>query len=378
VIPLFRIDHDETDTRAVEAVLGRCGEWAGGREVDELEESICRYVAAKRCVVMNSGTSALHVALLVHGVGAGDEVIVPSLTFIATANCALMVGATPVFAEVEDVTLGLDPADVEQRISSRTKAIICVHYGGRACRVAAIRDIALRRSIPLIEDAAEAQGAMVQGRMVGTFADSAILSFCQNKVITTGEGGAFVTDSEDSAARARLLRSHGRADDAAYFTSGGSGEYVALGYNFRLSNVLAALGIAQMCRIEDIIGRRRAVAAQYRALLDGLPDVVLPCEDEGERHVYQLYTIRVLAGRTTRDALRTWLADNGVASKVYFDPVHLSAFYRERFGYVPGSLPHTERIAGQVLSLPVFPSMTADEVALVCDRIRAFFGGEPK
>ncbi|MBN1153240.1 MAG: DegT/DnrJ/EryC1/StrS family aminotransferase [Dehalococcoidia bacterium] len=374
MIPLFRIDHQQSDSDAVCDVLERGSEWAGGRDVEELEQVIDSYLDVKHCVVMNSGTSALHVALLAHDVGPGDEVIVPSFTFIATANCVIMVGATPVFAEVEAETLGLDPQDVERRITSKTKVIICVDYGGRSCRMSELREVAQRYGVLLIEDAAEALGTMVDGRIVGTLGDLAVLSFCQNKIVTTGEGGALVTDSDEIARRARLLRSHGRADDVAYFTTASTGDYVTLGYNFRLPNILAALATSQMGRIEDIIARRRAVAAHYTALLGDLHDVVLPREGPRERHVHQLFTVRIPSGRHTRDALQKWLAEHGVASKVYFSPVHLTAFYRERFGYSPGSLPGTERLSDEVLSLPIWPAMAEDEVELVSHLVRDFFG----
>jgi len=183
-----------------------------------------------------------------------------------------------------------------------------------------------------------------------------------------------VTSNGDIAARARMLRSHGRADDVAYFTSSSTGDYVTLGYNFRMPNILAALATSQMRRIEDIIARRRAVAGRYHALLGGLADLMLPGEDAGERHVYQLFTVRVPSGRGTRDGLQKWLADHGVASKVYFPPLHLSKFYRSRFGYSPGSLPRTERLSDEVLSLPLWPSMAYGEVEDVCLGVREFLG----
>jgi len=377
LIPLFRIDCSAVDVHAAVSVLERGVEWAGGREVEQLEQRIAAYVGVRHCVVMNSGTSALHVALLAHGVRPGDEVIVPSFAFIATANCVLMAGATPVFAEVEEERLGLDPQDVEGRVTSKTRAIVCVHYGGLACRIADLKTIAARHGLILIEDAAEALGTEAAGRRSGSFGHSAILSFCQNKVVSTGEGGALLTDLDDVAARARLLRSHGRADDAAYFTSAHSGDYVALGYNFRLSNILAALAESQMHRLEDIIERRRSAADRYRSLLGGLHGVLLPNEGAEDRHVYQLFTIRLSDGPQARNGLQKLLASQGVASKVYFSPIHLTSFYRSQCGCRHGDLPFTERLGDEVLSLPIWPGMSWRDVSRVCELVRQHVRGSP-
>ncbi|MBN1855446.1 MAG: DegT/DnrJ/EryC1/StrS family aminotransferase [Dehalococcoidia bacterium] len=373
MIPLFRIDTSSNVVNAVTHVIQRGAKWAGGREVEEFEQRLCRYVGCRHAVVVNSGTSALHMALMVHDIGPRDEVIVPSFTFIATANCALFVGAKPVFADIDETTLGLDPEDVEARIISRTRAIVCTHYGGNSCAAAALRALADRHGLILIEDAAESLGATHQGRNVGTFGHAAVLSFCQNKLIATGEGGALLTDSDVTANRARLLRSHGRNDDGNYFSASGSGEYIALGYNFRMSNILAAVGIAQMNRIDELVAQRIAAVAHYNNLLSAIQGIALPEVQEPARHVYQMYTVRITGGRQVRDKLQLWLREHGVASKVYFEPVHTSPFYRDTLGYAGVSLPISEQMSGQVLTLPLYPEITFDQVEEVCSVITEFF-----
>jgi len=308
-IPLFKICWDEDDINYVTNVISSGMNWAVGAYVEKFEGMISEYLGVKRCVAFNSGTSALHATLLAHEIGPGDEVIVPSFTFIATANAPLFAGAKPVFADIEEETFGLDPDDVSNKISPRTKAIIPIHYGGCPCRIKELKDMADDRKLVLIEDAAEAFGASVGDQKVGTFGSSAILSFCQNKIITTGEGGAVVMNSEEICERLKLIRSHGRDDSHAdYFLSPDSGRYVALGYNFRLSNILAALGVSQLRKVDRIIRDRQRKAALYYSKLKNLNNkVILPGSPAGYRHVYQIYTIRVDAN--IRNELQSGLAE---------------------------------------------------------------------
>jgi perosamine synthetase len=252
----------------------------------------------------------------------------------------------------------LDPTAVEESITENTAAIVPVHYAGNPCRVHALRDIADDNDIVLIEDAAEAFGAETEGAKLGSIGDSAILSFCQNKVISTGEGGALLTDDDDVAARARLVRSHGR-DSKNYFGDSSGGNYVAIGQNYRMSDITAAVGVAQMEKAEDIVERRRNVAQRYNDRIAELPHVEAPSEPVGGRHVFQLYTV-TFGEAVDRDAIIDSLSESGVASKVYFDPVHLSTVYRNEYGYEPGLLPVTEGISSRVLSLPMDPNMAQE------------------
>lgn len=354
-IPLFQIDWDETEIKNAVESITRGGYWANGPFIDQFEELLATYFDVEHAVVFNSGTSALVASLDAADVGPGDEVIVPSFTFIATANAVKAVGATPVFADIEPQHYGLDPDAVRDAICERTAAILPVHYAGHPCRIAELRKIATAHDLHLIEDAAEAQGARFAGQPVGTVGDAGVLSFCQNKIITTGEGGAVVTDDDEIANHLQLRRSHGRAS-GEYFDSAETGEYVGMGYNFRMPDIAAALGVAQMERIEDIIERRRSIAADLTERIAEIEGVHPPVEAEDARHVYQLYTV-AFDEVIDRDAVIECLAERDIASKVYFEPVHLSRFYREEHGSEPGMLPTTEAMSERVLSLPMHANL---------------------
>lgn len=345
--------------------------WAEGPVIQEFEALIADYIGTKYCVTFNSGTSAQHAALLASEIGEGDEVIVPSFTFISTANSALFVGAKPVFADIEEQTFGLDPNSVLENISSKTRAIMPVHYGGCPCKIKELREIADDYGLTLIEDAAEAFGAEINGKKVGSFGDTSMLSFCQNKVITTGEGGALVTDSEEIYQKLKLLRSHGRADNAHYFSSTQASDYITLGYNFRMSSLTASLGISQIQKTSEIIRMRRERAVYFTSRLkkevgnkvhfSEIPDSYF--------NVYQLYTVLV----DKRDELMGYLADRGIMTKVYFSPVHKTYFYQNVLGY-ECKLPVTEKLAENVLTLPMHPCLTFDEIDCVVNEIKNFYG----
>jgi perosamine synthetase len=306
-------------------------------------------------------------------VGPGDEVIVPSFTFIATANAPLFLGAKPVFADIEEMTFGLDARDVERKITGRTAVILPIHYGGLPCRINDLKMIATRHGLPLIEDAAEALGAEINGMKAGSIGNAAILSFCQNKIMTTGEGGAILTSSPDICQRLELIRSHGRRESNAYFATTEPADYITLGYNFRMSSITAALGIAQINRIEQLIARRRAKAAYLATKLACIEGIIVPATPSDSLNVYQMFPVRVAEGAPRRNALKDFLAAKGIMSRVYFDPVHLTPFYRQSFGYRGGELPVTEKLAGEVLNLPIYPDITYDEIDYISAAIAAFF-----
>ena len=254
---------DNEDLSLISDAIQSGVNWAIGKYTTEFEDKIASYIGTKYCVTFNSGTSALHASLLAHGIQKDDEVIVPSYTFISTVNSPLFVGANPVFADIEDNTYGLSPEDVESKITKNTKAIIPVHYAGMPCDIKAIKDIADDHNLVVIEDNAESFGASINGKKVGTYGDSAMVSFCQNKIITTGDGGAIVTDNRDIYEKLKLIRSHGRLDTENYFDTNAYMDYVTLGYNFRLPNILSALGVAQMNKIDEIIALRKKAAEYY-------------------------------------------------------------------------------------------------------------------
>lgn len=369
-IPLFKMYWDEDDVNAVSEAIRSGMNWAVGPNVSKFEEEIAKYIGREYCLTFNSGTSALHAALLAHGIAPGDEVIVPSFTFIATANAPMFVGAKPVFADIEETTFGLDPEDVVERITPKTRAIMPIHYGGCPCKIQELREIADEHDLILVEDAAEAFGASINGRNVGTFGDSAMMSFCQNKIITTGEGGAIVTDSREVYEKMKLIRSHGRLETADYFSTTAVMDYVTLGYNFRMSNITAALGLSQLSKVNDIISMRRADAAYYiQRLRSEVPDCIISEPPDDYFHVYQLFSIRV----RDRDALMHHLENRGIMTKIYFPPVHCTYFYQS---LANGSynLPITEKISEETLSLPFYPGISRSEIDYVIDSIKEFYG----
>jgi len=372
-IPLFKIYWDQDDIELVSETIKKGAYWTIGPNTPKFEEMISQYIGTKYCLVFNSGTSALHAILLAYGLGPGDEVIVPSFTFIATANAALFVGAKPVFADIEQRTYGLDPEDVLRKITPRTKAIIPVHYAGSPCLVKELRKIADEHGLILIEDAAEAFGARIGTKKVGTFGHSAILSFCQNKIITTGEGGAVITDSKEVYEKLKLIRSQGRLDTANYFTSTEYLDYVILGYNFRLSDISAALGIAQMKKVNKIIEMRRRVAAHWDQKLLNVAQLIVPKNPKDYFNVYQMYKVLVRSGKPQRDNLIAFLGNQGITAKVNFYPVHLTKFYREQFGHHQGELTTTELVSEQVITLPMYPSLSEDQIDYIADQIVNFF-----
>ena len=370
-VPLFRIFWDDEDVRAVNEVIKRGMYWTTGPQSKEFERMIAEYIGTKYAVVFNSGTSALHAAVLAHNIKEGDEAIVPSFTFIATANALLFAGARPVFADIESKTLGLDPEDVKEKITGRTKAIIPIHYGGSPCLIRELKEIAEDHNLILIEDAAESFGAKIKNKKVGTFGDSAMLSFCQNKVITTGDGGAVVTDSREIYEKLKLIRSHGRLEDTDYFSSWKRMDYVTLGYNYRMSDITAALGIVQLEKVDKIIQMRRKNAGYMNNKFSKMKNILPPKSPyDYYFHVYQMYTVRVR--QRTRDDLAKYLADEGIATKVYFYPVHLTHFYKNELNY-ECKLPVTEEMSRQVLTLPMYPSLTTEEMDYVVEETKAFF-----
>lgn len=372
-IPLFKIYWDKKDVGAVSKVIKSGMNWATGSNIEKLERKLANYLGIKYALVFNSGTSGLHALMIAYNIKPKDEVIVPSFTFIATANTSLFVGAKPVFAEIEEKTFGLDPDDVKKKITKKTKAIIPVHYGGCSCRIRELRRIAKKHKLILMEDAAESLGARIGNKKVGTFGEAAMFSFCAPKVITTGEGGVVVTNSKKIYEKLKLIRSHGRAETADYFSSARHMDYIALGYNFRMSNIIAALGISQFKKINKAIKMRRRNAAYLTKKLNSLKEIILPEPPKGYFHLYQMYTIRVKKGKKIRDALKDYLNKKGIGAKIYFEPVHLTNFYKSLFKYKKGDLPVTEKISNQALTLPMYPTLTKKEMDFMIKEIQNFF-----
>ncbi len=373
-IPLFKTYSDENDVKAVAEVIRRGTYWADGPETMEFEKKIADFTGTRYAAVFNSGTSALHAVLLAYDVK-GMEVIVPSFTFISTANSAVLAGAKPVFAEVEDETFGLDYTDVKKRITKKTKAVIIVHYAGCPARdTEKIKQLCKEKRILFLEDAAESMGAKIKGRNVGTFGDSAMLSFCQNKIIATGEGGAIVTDDEAIYKKLKIIRSHGRivAEGENYFSTTRDNDYVELGYNYRMNTMTAALGISQIEKIEKLMSLRKKVAKLLNKGLEKIKEIKPHFPPKEFEHVYQMYTI-TLPGKSVRDKLQEHLKQKGIMSKVYFTPVHLKTYYKKNHQYKNNDLPKTEQISEKVLTLPLYPEMKMEEINFIISTIEKFF-----
>jgi len=370
-IPLFKMYWDTQDIVAVTKIIKRGSYWTMGPEIQTLEDNIAGFIGKKYGVSFNSGTSALHATLLAYGIKHGAEVIVPSFTFIATANVVVLTGATPVFADIEKQSYALDPEDVKEKITSKTKAIIPIHYGGGPCKnIKGLREIAEDHHLVLIEDAAESLGAKIHNRRVGTFGDAAMFSFCQNKVITAGEGGIVVTDSKTIAAKLQLIRSHGRVESKeGYFATTQELDYIQAGYNYRLPSINAALVLSQFKKFNRIIQMRREKAAYYTKKLSKVKDIRAPAESKDEYHVYQLYTIE-LPDKKTRDHLQQHLTKAGIMTKVYFEPIHLKTFYIKEFHYKKSDLPVTEEMAEKVITLPLYPTLTKKEMDYIISVIK--------
>ena len=366
---MFEIYNDEEDVKLISEEIASGKFWAVGSRVSEFEDKIAEYIGTKHALTFNSGTSALHAVLLAYGIGKNDEVIVPSFTFISTANSALFVGAKPVFADIEEITFGLNPDSVQDLINKNTKAILPVHYGGCPCQIKELKDIADDNDLILIEDAAEAFGASVNNKNIGSFGDSNILSFCQNKIITTGEGGAIVTDSDEIYEKLKLIRSHGRLESADYFSSSNLFDYIDLGFNWRMSNLTATLGISQIEKADKIIELRQDnVKYLSKRLMEETDHISIPEVPKGYNHVYQLFSILA----DNRDDLISYLDDNGVSSKIYFHPVHQSEFYKNKLGY-DVNLPITESVFEKTITLPMFPSITTEQMDYIAETVGKFY-----
>ena len=373
-IPLFKTYSDDDDVEAVSRVIRSGMYWTNGPDVSELEKEFALYVGRKYALTFNSGTSALHSVLLAHDVR-GKEVIVPSFTFISTANAVILAGGKPVFAEIEDGSYALDPSDVAERITKKTRAILPIHYAGGLCRgIKELKEIADDNKILLVEDAAESLGAKADGMLAGSFGDSAMFSFCQNKIVATGEGGMIATDDADVFEKLKLIRSHGRveAPGCDYFSSADDMDYIEVGYNYRMPSIIAALGRSQLKKADKLIGMRRSNAEYISRGLSQIKDIILPIPTKDFYHVYQMYTIRLKSSKV-RDSLQKHLSDEGIMTKVYFNPVHLKTFYQKAYGCKEGDLPATEDISKRVLTLPFYPTMSRQEMNYLIGSIRSFF-----
>ena len=376
-LPYGRHWVDDQDAAAVLEVLR--SDWlTTGPKLGEFEQALAAFVGTREAVAVSSGTAALHAIMFAAGIRAGDEVIVPPLTFAATANAVVYQGGVPVFADVSADTLLLDPACAEAAITPRTRAIVAVDYAGQPCDYDALREIADRHGLALLADACHALGGRYRGRAVCTLADLSAFSFHPVKHITTGEGGAVVTRDRRLAERMRVFRNHGITCDHHQRERQGSWFYkmAELGFNYRLSDLHCALGISQLRKLPDWLERRRAIARHYDAALSELAGV----EPLGVRAdvspAWHLYVIRLDAARGAmpRDAVFKTLRAAGIGVNVHYVPVHLHPFYQKRFGTRRGLCPQAERASDEILSLPIFPAMSEADVEDVIQAVRDAIG----
>ena len=351
-----------------------------GPKVKRFESMFADYVQCANAISTNSCTAGLHTALTALHVGPGDEVVLPTLTFCATANVVVHLGATPVLVDVGD-DLNVMPEAIEAAITHRTKAIVPVHFGGQACDLEAILTIAERHQLPVVADAAHAVGATYRGRPIGCDLDSngrvgsrliSVFSFYATKNMTTGEGGMIATADHDLAARMRILALHGMSHDAwRRYAKGGSWSYdvVLPGFKYNMTDIQAALGIHQLCKLNDFIAVRQRYARLYDEAFADLPEVATPITHADRSHCYHLYVIRLELSRLSIDRAQfiEELTLRNVGASVHFIPVHLHPFYRDRFGYRRGDIAGAERAYDRIVSLPLYPRMTQRDVQYVAD-----------
>jgi perosamine synthetase len=355
-IPLSRPDVTEADIDAVVEVL-RTPHLSLGPKLPEFEAAVCRYTGARYATAVNSGTAALHLAVRALGIGDGDEVITTPFSFVASANCILFERATPVFVDIDPVTLNIDPRAVEAAITPRTRAILPVHVFGVPADMDAIADVAARHRLHVIEDACEAIGARWKGRSCGTMGDAGTFAFYPNKQMTTGEGGVVITDNPELDAVMKSLRNQGRGAAAGWL------QHERLGFNYRLADINCALGLSQLSRIDEILAARARVADTYRRHLARFEQIQLPVDSAPHSDIsWFVYVIRLRgASEARRNAFLEHLRARGVACSAYFPPIHLQPYFQD-MGYARGRFPLTEAVADTTVALPFFNQLSEDDI----------------
>jgi perosamine synthetase len=332
----------------------RSGRLTLGPTIDRFEEAVAARVGAPYAAAVSSGTAGLHLLCISAGIGPGDEVITSPYSFAASANCFVYEGGVPVFADVDARTLNLDPAAVEAAVTSRTRAIVAVDIYGYPCELGPLRDVAARHGLALIGDSCEALGAVYRHAPLGSHGAPCVFAFYPNKQITTGEGGMVTTHSEQEWRLLRSLRNQGRADDGGWL------EHARLGFNYRLSDVGAALGLAQLEKLDEILALRAAVAARYAELLEGVPGVELPCPDDDEhRRSWFVYVIK-LPDNAARERVIARFEREGIGFNRYLPSIHLQPYMRERYGFREGLCPVAEDVSSRTLALPFFTALEED------------------
>lgn len=374
-LPFHVPDIGEEEIHGVVETL-RSGWLTTGPKAKQFEEEFARYVGSRHAVAVNSCTAALHLALEAVGVTSGDEVLLPTMTFAATAEVVRYLHAIPVLIDCQPDTLNIDPTQIERRVTSKTKAIIPVHFAGHPCEMETILAIAKAHHLTVIEDAAHALPTYARGKMVGTIGDISCFSFYATKTITTGEGGMVTTENREWADRIRMMSLHGISKDAwKRYTAEGSWYYeiLAPGYKYNLTDIAAAMGIAQLKKCDAFWRRRQQYAALYQETFADVPEILVPPAVTDGQHAWHLYVIQLELDqlRIDRNAFIEILKQQHIGTSVHFIPLHLHPYYRDTFGYRAEDFPHASGVFQRTVSLPLYPKMTEADVRYVSDVVKA-------
>ncbi|HZY59007.1 MAG TPA: DegT/DnrJ/EryC1/StrS aminotransferase family protein [Candidatus Binataceae bacterium] len=372
-LPFHVPEISEEDIAAVAGAL-RSGWVTAGPQVKDFEAQFVRYTGAEHAIAVNSGTAALHLALEAAGIKASDEVLVPAMTFAATAEVVVQLGARPVLVDCTPDTLNIDPAAIERAVTPRTRAIIPVHFAGHPCDMDAIMQIAAARRLTVVEDAAHALPARWRGRMVGTIGDLTCFSFYATKTITTGEGGMITTANPDWAERMRIMSLHGISKDAwKRYTAEGSWRYeiIAPGYKYNLTDIAAALGISQLARCEDFLRARLRCKRRYDEGFAGVSAIKTPVSVGDIEHAWHLYVIKLDLEqlRIDRDQVIALLKDRNIGVAVHFIPLHMHPYYRDTYGYTPADFPCASAAFERIISLPIYPRLSDADIEEVVSAV---------
>ena len=374
-IPFHVPQVDDEEISSVVETL-KSGWLTTGVKVKRFEEEFARYLGSAHAIAVNSCTAALHLALEALGIEEGDEVIVPTMTFTATAEVVLYFQAKPVLVDCRPDTFNIDRDGVERAITAKTKAIIPVHFGGQPCDMASIVEIARRNKLFVVEDAAHALPAKYRGQTIGTIGDITCFSFYATKTITTGEGGMATTENPEWAARMRMMSLHGISHDAwKRYTKEGSWYYEVLspGFKYNLTDIGAAIGIEQLKKCDKFGAARTRIASAYNERFSDLPGIQIPFCDPDIQHAWHLYVIQLEPQRLTinRDQFIEALKDRGIGTSVHFIPLHLHPYYRDKFGYAANDFPNASEIYQRIISLPIYPKMTDANIEQVSEAVRS-------
>ena len=369
-IPLFNLNFGEEENKAVVDVLN--SKWiSSGPKTMELEKKFADMLGAKYALAVSNCTAALHLAVLAAGIKPGDEVIVPSLTFVATVNCIKYAGGIPVFCDITSKdNLCIDADKIEQLITSKTKAVICMHYGGFACDLDRIMTVCEKHNIALIEDACHGPMSEYKGKKLGTYGIAGCFSFFSNKNISTGEGGMLVTNDEAVYEKVKLLRSHGMTTMSYERSTGHSTSYdvIGLGYNYRFNDILAGIGIVQLDRLVPDIKKRQNVREKYIKYLGEDQRLIIPFKDYDSISSLYIFPVVLKSGNAEyRDAIRQYLADSGVQTSMHYPPAHRFSIYKD----LPSNLPVTEFVADHEFTIPMYGALTDEEIEYICNQIKA-------